>query len=569
MAKWLAVLRPTGDYNQKETQAQTMKNRQLRQMDGNPKGPDSPVTPSRSGLWVWFNIILAVLLFAAVQWYLHNVYRYRPWIPTVTFHRAQIAVGMVYGWLARPFLAALNKGRIGALLNPVRFLDPDTARMAGRKGVTATLVASTIVVAAAINLFPILHLQYDADVQHGDVPVVLVDGRAQQFQENTIPIFEFGEELPSIVVTGNHSLYRVPVSDDDVRRAGLTTHKRVILNDLFLYEDLDVVLTDTSGARVAQFTIVYDSEQSPEEQCVALHGMTNVLRDNVGCADLLRVALDRIAGSLTRTDTGVVSYRGRNYHYDYALDDGANLRIRVPPAISELTRFPGRALEVLGGSSQQDSLLAELREDLGNLSVTALNRLFLHLFRTNGFRAHLQGAIAEQQLVLKYVRDVLSLGVEHVGDSATTALVEDIVRFSLGPRSPDRVFVPAIEALVAISQDNRNLRLDVLAHVNGFLRELDTGYNRAKPAMAGILVGMLYDEIDTDIADSVLDGLAILYSTAEGVAPVVASISEVVAERRNDLTREDLLLGLDRLPDRDPDAGGTDDGAEVGGRSGN
>jgi hypothetical protein len=546
-----------------------MEEERLRQTDGKPEEQDTPIARSRRG-WVWSNIILAVVLFAAVQWYLHNGYRYRPWIPTVTFHRAQIAVGMVYGWLAHPFLAALSKGKIGALLNPVRFLDPDTARMAGRKGVTATLAITTIVVAAAINLFPILHLRYDADVQHGDaVPVVLVDGRAQQFQENTIPIFEFGEELPSIVVTGNHNLYRVPLAAADVKRAGLTTHKRVILNDHFLYEDLGVVLTDTSGARIAQFTIAYDSEQSPEEQCVAPEGMTNVLRDNAGCADLLRVTLDRIAGNLTRTDTGFVSYRGRNYHYDYALNDGANLRIRVPPAISELTRFPGRALEVLGGSSQQDSLLAELREDLGNLSVTALNRLFLHLFRTNGFRAHLQGAIAEQQLVLKYVRDVLSLGVEHVGDSATTALVEDIVRFSLGPRSPDRVFVPAIEALVAISQNNRNLRLDVLAHVNAFLRELDTGYNRAKPAMAGILVGMLYDEIDTDIADSVLDGLAILYSTAEGVAPVVASISEVVAERRNDLTREDLLRGLDRLPDRNPDAGGSDEGAEVGGRSGN
>jgi hypothetical protein len=546
-----------------------MEEEQLRQTDAKPEDLDTPILRSGGG-WVWSNIILAVLLFVAVQWYLHNVYRYRPWIPTVTFHRAQIAVGMVYGWLAHPFLAALSKGKIGALLNPVRFLDPDTARMAGRKGVTVTLAIATIVVAAGINLFPILHLRYDADVRHGDaVPVVLVDGRAERFQENTIPILEFGEELPSVVVTGNHNLYRVPLSADDVKRAGLTTHKRVILNDHFLYEDLEVVLTDTSGASVAQFTIVYDSEQSPEEQCVALEGMTDVLRDNAGCADLLRATLDRIAGNLTRTDTGSVSYRGRNYHYDYALNDGANLRIRVPPAISELTRFPGRALEVLGGSSQQDSLLAELREDLGNLSVTALNRLFLHLFRTNGFRAHLQGAIAEQQLVLKYVRDVLSLGVEHVGDSATTALVDDIVRFSLGPRSPDRVFVPAIEALVAISQDNRNLRLDVLARVNAFLRELDTGYNRAKPAMAGILADMLYDEIDTDIADGVLEGLATLYSTAEGVAPVVASISEVVAGRRDDLTREDLLLGLDRLRDRDPDAAGSDEGAGVGGRSGN
>lgn len=535
-----------------------MEEEQFRRPGRNPEDPDSPITRSRPGLWVWSNIVLAVLLFAAVQWYLYNVYRYRPWIPTVTFHRAQMAVGMVYGWLAHPFLAALSKGKLGALLNPVRFLDPDTARMAGRKGVTATLAVITIVVAAAINLFPILHLRYKADVQHGDaVPVVLVDGRAQQFQENTIPIFEFGEELPSIVVTGNYNLYRVPLSTADVKRAGLTTHKSVLLNDHFLYEDLDVLLTDTSGARVAQFTIVYDSEQSPEEQCVALHEMTSVFRDNASCAELLRITLARIAGNLTGTDTGFVSYKGRNYHYDYALDDGANLRIRVPPAISELTRSPGRALEVLGGSSQQDSLLAELREDLSNLSVTALNRLFLHLFRTNGFRAHLQGAIAEQQLVLKYVRDVLSLGVEHVGDSATSALLEDIVTFSLGPRSPDRVFVPAIEALVAISQDNRNLRLDVLTRINAFLRELDTGYNRAKPAMASILVGMLYDEIDTDIADSVLDGLAVLYSTAQGVAPIVARISEIVAERRNDLTREDLLLELDRLPDRDQVAQGT------------
>ena len=543
---------------QKVMQGRRMREEQFRQLDRNAEDPDNPIARSRRGLWVWTNIILGLLLFAAVQWYLHNVYRYRPWIPTVTFHRAQIAVGMVYGWLAHPFLAALSKGKIGALLNPVRFLDPATARMAGRKGVTATLAVSTIVVAAAINLFPILHLRYDANARHGDaVPVVLVDGRAQQFHDNTIPIFEFVEELPSIVVTGNHNLYRVPLSAADMRRAGVTTHKRVPLNHHFLYEDLDVVLTDTTGTRVARFTIVYDSEQTPEEQCVALEGMTSAFRDNAGCAELLRITLDRIAGNLTGTDTGFVSYRGRHYHYEYALNDGANLRIRVPPAISELTRFPGRALEVLGGSSQQDSLLAELREDLSNLSVTALNRLFLHLFRTNGFRAHLQGAIAEQQLVLKYVRDVLSLGVEHVGDSATAALVEDIVRFSLGPSSPDRVFVPAIEALVAISQDDRSLRLDVLARVNAFLRELDTRYNRAKPAMASILVDLLYDEIDTDIANSVLDGLAILYSTAKGVTPVVTRISDVVAERRNDLTREDLLLELDRLPDRDPVAGGS------------
>lgn len=40
--------------------------------------------------------------------------------------------------------------------------------MAGRKGVTATLAVITIVVATAANLFPILQLRYNPDVQHGD-----------------------------------------------------------------------------------------------------------------------------------------------------------------------------------------------------------------------------------------------------------------------------------------------------------------------------------------------------------------------------------------------------------------
>lgn len=512
---------------------------------------DSHGTETRSAIWVWSNIALAVVLFIMVQWYLNNVYRYRPWIPTLTYHRAQVAVGMVYGWAARPFLAALGRGKIGALLHPAEFLDPDTARVAGRKGMTAVLGVAIVVVAGVTNLFPMLHLRYLADDRTSDaVPVVLVDGRQRQFQENTIPVFDVGDEAPGIVVTGNHGLYRVPLSEDDIGRAGISRHKEVLLNRHFLDEDLHVMLSDTSGAALARFTILYDSEVGPEEQCAALEDVPDDFVDNAGCAELLRITLDRIAGNLTGADTGSVSYRGRTYHYEYALNDGANLRIRVPPAISELAQHPGNALDILARSNARDSLLTDLRTDIGNLSVAALNRLFVHLFRTNGLRGHLQGTIAEQQLALSYVRDVLSLGVGHVDDSMTVVLVEDLERISLGPSSPDRVFVPAVEALIALSRDNRDLRLDVLARVNAFLMDLGTGYNSAKPALARNLVRMLHDEIDADIAERVLDGLAIVYSTAKGVGPVMTRISEVVDERRNVLAREDLLLELDRLPDR-------------------
>lgn len=519
-----------------------------------PSGHDT--SPPPGGRWIWPNIGLAVVLFFAVQWYLNNVYRYNPWIPAVTFQRAQTAVALGYGWLARPFLAAFGRGKMGALLRPAEYLDPDTARVAGRRGVSVTLAACIAAVVVATNLFPILYLRYDADGERdGVVPVVLVDGRPRPFQGNTIPVLGLGEEPPSVVVTGSHGLYRVPLSAADMKRGVITRHKRILLNRHFLYEDLGVALVDPEGAVFARFTIAYDGEEGLEDQCAALgEDVGDAFQAGGGCAELLRLTLDGIGADLMASDTGSVTHGGRTYGYDYALEAGANLRIRVPPSISELARYPGRALAILGSAAGRDSLVADLRADLGNLSVAALNRLFAGLFRTNGLAGHLRGTVAEQRLALDYVSHVLALGVLHVNDSATAALVGEIERRSLGPRSPDTVFLPAIGALIALSRDNRDLRLDVLVRINAFLRELHTSYNSAKPEVADILADMLHDEIDADIANAVLDGLATVYGTALGVGPVIDRIAEVVAERRNVLAREDLLLALDLLPERAAEA---------------
>lgn len=523
-------------------------------MNRKPDDQDGPAASgggarrSQEGWWVWLNIICSVLLLLGVLWYLDNVYRYRPWLPGVSADLAQTVVGGVGGWLLHPLVTAFRKKKLGAFLNPARLLDAETARFLAQKGVTVGLALAIAAVGVLTNWSPMLHLRYDADGERRDaVPVVLVDGRTQQFHGGTIPVFDLGEELPSIVVTGNHNLYRVPLSGDDMRRFGIGFHKQVPLNRYFLYENLHVTLSDTSDAVLAQFTVPYEGDQGLEERCAALEGASD---DYVGCAELLRATLDGIGGNLIGRDTGSVAHRGRNYRYDYELDDGANLRIRVPPATSELAQYPGRALEILGAASEQNSLLSDLRDDLGNMSLTARERMFVHLFRTDGLDVHLRGTMVQQELALAFVRDVLSLGVGHVNDSVTASLIADIEIRSLGPSSPSRVFVPAIEALVALSRDKRDLRLDVLARVNAFLRRLGTGYNSAKPAMALVLTDMLDDEIDRDIADRVLDGLAMVYGTARGVGPVTDRISQIIAERRNDLTREDLLLGLDGLADR-------------------
>lgn len=511
--------------------------------------PDDGARGSRHGLWVWSNIAGGVVLFIAIQWYLQNVYRYRPWIPTLTVDRAQTVVALVYGWLAHPLLSAFNKGKLGAFLNPARFFDEDTARLAASKGLTAALAIAIAVVVVAINLFPMLHLRYDADESTDAVPVVLVEGRPRQFHDNTIPIFDLGDEPPDIVVTGNHNLYRIPLSAADMARVGITTHKQVFLDRYFVYEDLHVVLSDTSDVGFARFTVRYDGEHGLEEGCPEVE--EHSFHDAVGCAELLRAMLDTIGRNLMGRDTGVVSYRGRTYRYDYALDNGANVRIRVPPAISELARDPGRALDILGRASERTSLLASLHADLDNMSDEAKGRLFLAIFRSNSLYVHLRGTMAQQQLALEFVRDVLSRGVEYVDDPVTTRLMTEIERRSLGPSSSGTVFVPGIKALVALIGDDLARRYDVLAVLNAFLERLGTDHNQEKPKIARVFVQMLHDEIDTNMAGRVLDGLAIMYNTARGIDPVVADISQIIAERRDELFRDDLLLGLDGLEERE------------------
>ena len=144
-------------------------------------------------------------------------------------------------------------------------------------------------------------------------------------------------------------------------------------------------------------------------------------------------------------------------------------------------------------SGRISTLVSEFANDVGNVSSTALEEVFQVQFASDDMYGYLDGTTSQKMDTLNFARDVLSLGVDHVTTSTVEDLVNRILEGKLSLASDDKVFVPAIGALVALDQESTSLRSTVLGKVEEFVTMLGTHHNAAKPTIAEILLNTLDD----------------------------------------------------------------------------
>ena len=95
----------------------------------------------------------------------------------------------------------------------------------------------------------------------------------------------------------------------------------------------------------------------------------------------------------------------------------------------------------------------------------------------------------------------------------------------------DRVFVPALDALVALSRGSSSLRSRILDEVDRFVTMLGTDHNAAKPAIAGILLNALGDPSSGTEAERLVAVLRTIRRNAVGAGHTVSLIDEQIRER--------------------------------------
>ncbi len=272
-------------------------------------------------------------------------------------------------------------------------------------------------------------------------------------------------------------------------------------------------------------------------QCGASELQRHFPEDQAACVSLLRRIVANMSGNpdarLLRDSSGSVAYKGRLYHYSYSFGPDLSLSIRAPEAESELANNPRQGLERFrsAGPDERGLLVAEFSKDVGSLSSTALERVFQGLFASNNLLAYLSGTTSQKMDTPLFVRDVLSLGGDPVAGRMVDELVTRILESNLVQSSDDKVFVPAIDALIAISRDAPSLRSKVLAEVGEFVSALGTHHNAAKPDIARILLPVLDDHASPAGNERILATLSTIRRNAVGAGRVVQLIDLHFRER--------------------------------------
>ena len=178
----------------------------------------------------------------------------------------------------------------------------------------------------------------------------------------------------------------------------------------------------------------------------------------------------------------------------------------------------------------RERLVSEFANDVGNLSSTALEEVFHVLFASDYMYELLDGTTSQKMDTLIFVRDVLSLGVDHVSASTVEDLVNRILERNLSLESDDKVFVPAMDALLALSRGSASLGSTVLGKMEEFVNDLGTDHNAAKPAIAGVLLNALGDRSSGAESERLVELMRTIRRNAVGAGHTVELIDEQIRE---------------------------------------
>ena len=510
-----------------------------------------PSLPRTAGWMLLVNLLLGCVFFLELQWYLEGIYRFSPWIPFLPYERIDTAINVLWGAFMLHVGAPLARGRLEILTHPEKFLGKEVFGLFCHR---TTAAVAALLVAGLYGLIwfsPALHLVH---LSGEEAPVVVVNGTRAQFQGPSVPLLDDDMDVDQteIVVSGKHRFLRVPLYPDDFESyTFFPTHKHIDLERFWLRRNLAAVLNDADGRRLASFGFDHQRDQGLSTQCAESDLQSLFADDPRACVTLLRSIVADMSGDsgarLLRNHEGTAEYRGRIYRYSYAFGPELQLSINAPEANSRFANSPGRALESFwqAGAGERDLLVSEFRKDVGSLSPGSLETVFRGLFGADDLRAFLGGTRSRRIDALLFARDVLALGVDHVASDRVSNLVERILDLDLVASPDDRVSVPALGAVIALTQADSGLRSTVLDEVSrSFATSPHARRTASNPAVAGILLGALDDRSGLAGSEQVVAILKTIRRNAVTAGTDVELIDSQIRERIGELS--DGLV-VDRL----------------------
>ena len=359
--------------------------------------------------------------------------------------------------------APLARGRLEILSHPEKFVDKEAVGVFSHRSTTVATAGLVLVVYGLIAFSPALHLSYSTATEP---PVVQINGTRRNLPAGNLPLFgnEMNVNETEILVTGKHRFYRIVIQPNALKSFWLfPSHKQVNLDRLFLRRDFVATLYDSHDLKLASFKFHYQSDNDIATQCGESELQGRFSEDPAACVSLLRRITadmsDNLEARLLSDCEGTVTYRSRLYRYSYSLGSELALAITAPEAESVFANAPHEALITFrkARAKERERLVSEFANDVGNLSSTALEEVFQAQFASDEMNDFLDGTTSQTMDTLIFVRDVLSLGVDYVTASTVEDLVNRILERNLSLASDDRVFVPAMDALVALSRDSTSL----------------------------------------------------------------------------------------------------------------
>lgn len=499
--------------------------------------------PHTAGWMLLVNLFLGSLFFLELQWYLESIYRFSPWIPFLSYERIDTVIDVLWGAFMVHVGAPLARGKLDILSHPEKFFGKGAFGLFCHRRTAAVAVALVAGVYCLIVFSPALHLVHSSV---GDPPVVVVGGSRTQFQGTSVPLrgSMMQVDRTETVVSGKHRFLRVRLYPDDVETYRLfPTHNRIDLDRFFLRRNLVSTLTDAGGRELASFTFDHRADEGITTQCVGSALQQQLADDDPrACLTLLRSIVadmsSRPEARLLRDYQGSVHYEGRIYRYAYAFGPELRLSIRAPEANSELANSPREALERFrsAGADDRELLVSEFGKDVSSLSSRALEEVFEGLYASRDLVPNLTGTRSRRMDTLLFARDILALGVDHVPIEAVRDLVERILRVNLVPSADDRVFVPAVGAMIALTRGAPGLRSMVLEEVEGFVTAPGNRRSASAPAIAGILLQALDDRTGPADSDRILATLDSMRSNTRSSSPAIQLINSQIRERIGQLT---------------------------------
>lgn len=509
-----------------------------------------PKLPHSAGWALLVNLFLGCLFFLELRWYVENVYRFSAWIPFVSYERVDTVIDVLWGAFMLHVGAPLARGRIEILTAPEKFLGKEAFGLFSHRTTAAGAVALVGGLYALITFSPALHLLHTST---GDAPVLVIDGSRRQFEGSSLPLLgrEMQVDPTEVVVSGKHRFLRVNLDPTDIETYRLfPTHEHVNLDRFFLRRNLVATIYDAHDNELASFTFQYESDLGISRQCAesAIQGLFP--DDTRACLTLLRgIVADMSANPdarLLRDYEGSVEYEGRTYGYDYEFGPELRLSIRAPEARSEFAGNPQRALGRFrsAGAHERELLVSEFVKDVASLSSTTLEGVFQGLFGSARLLDYLNGTRSQRMDSLRFARDVLALGVDHVTAEEVDELVTRILDRNLSNPSDDAVFVPAIGAVIELSRGASGVRSMVLERVGAFVASFGTGRSASKSAIAGLLLEVLGDRASRSENELILETLGAIRRSVPAGGPSAELIDSQFRERLGELSDPAVAAGL-------------------------